>query len=72
VFRFDLLVRPSMTVSEIKILYPQTVPVFAKLGFRDVCDGCALELVARRSGLSASDVIDTLHSEIFRHEGRSQ
>ena len=70
-FRFDLLIRPSMTVSEIKNLYPQTVPVFARLGFRDVCDDCSVELVARRAGLSPYDVIDTLHSAIFQVEGRS-
>ena len=68
-FRFDLLIRPSMTVCEIKNLYPQTVPVFANLGFRDVCDDCAVELVARRAGLSPSDVIETLHSVIFQREG---
>ncbi len=67
-FRFDRLIRPSMTVRDIKTQYPQTVRVFEELGFREVCDDCAIEVVARRQGLSTPDVIDALNCSLFQGE----
>ena len=64
-FRFDCLIRSSMTVGDVKLQYPQTVPVFERYGFRDVCDECAIELVARRQGLSPLDVVDELNRTLF-------
>lgn len=60
-FRFDQLIRPSMTVREVKHRYPQTARVFEELGFRSVCDDCAIETVAQRQGLSTLDVVDALN-----------
>jgi hypothetical protein len=70
-FRFDRLIRVSMTVREVKADYPQTIPVFEELGFRDTCDDCALEVVARRQGLSALDVVEALNRAMFSSENRS-
>ena len=63
--RFDQLIRPSMTVREVRRRFPQTVPVFERLGFRGSCDDCAIEVVARRGGLSPADVVDELNQEVF-------
>ena len=64
-FRFDRLIRPSMTVREIRALYPETTGVFERLGFRNVCDDCSLETVARRAGMPTRDVLETLDLAIF-------
>lgn len=66
-FRFDRLIRPSMTVREVKSLYPQTILVFEKFGFHEVCDDCAIEVVSRRGGLSALDVVDALNAAVFKN-----
>ena len=64
-FRFDRLIRSSMLVGDVKVAYPQTVQLFEQLGFRDVCDDCPIEFVARRQGLSALDVVDELNRTLF-------
>ena len=63
-FRFDHMIRTSMTVREIRSLHPETAEVFERLGFRDVCDDCSLETVARRQGISPYDVLDALRLAI--------
>ena len=64
-FRFDVLIRSSMTVGDVKLKYPQTASIFERYGFRDVCDDCPIELVARRQGLSSLDVVDELNRALF-------
>jgi hypothetical protein len=59
--RFDRMIRSSMTVGEVKLRFPQTVSVFEGYGFRDVCDSCSIELVARRQGLSPFEVVNELN-----------
>jgi hypothetical protein len=59
--RFDRLIRASMTVGEVKLAFPQTVSVFENYGFRDVCDDCSIDLVARRQGLLPYDVVNELN-----------
>ena len=70
-FRFDLLVRSSMTVGDVKLKYPRTAAVFESYGFRDVCDDCPIELVARRQGLSPLDVVDELNRVLFSNPPES-
>src|SRR4051794_39099829 len=60
-FRFEQLIRSSMSVRDVKAEFPDTVPVFESYGFRDVCDDCSIEVVARRQGLSPMDVVDDLN-----------
>lgn len=68
-FRFDLLIRPDMTVRDVRQAHPSTAAIFARLGFRDVCDDCAIRVVARRSGLSEHDVVDALNRAVFAADG---
>ena len=65
-FRFDRLIHLSMTVREIRDLYPETAGVFERLGFRNVCDDCSLETVARRSGMPTGDVLQALDLAILK------
>jgi hypothetical protein len=64
-FRFDRLIRSSMTVGDVKLEYPQAVLIFERYGFRDVCDDCSIEIVARRQGLSPLEVVDELNRILF-------
>lgn len=63
--RFDRLIRPSMTMREVKVEHAKTTKVFETFGFRDACDDCAIEVVARKHGLSAADVVDALNDAIL-------
>jgi hypothetical protein len=71
-FRFDRLIRPSMTVREIRARYPETAEVFEALGFRSVCDDCALETIARRQSLSTDDVLSAVQRVIDAHEANHE
>jgi len=64
-FRFDQLIRPTMTVREVRRRFPQSAAVFERLGFREVCDDCAIEVAARRGDLSPADVVDALNEAVF-------
>lgn len=64
-FRFDRLIRSDMTMRDIKRHFPQTVAVFETFGFREICDDCAVEIIARRSGLSSVEVVDALNRAAF-------
>jgi len=64
-FRFDQLIRASMTVREVRRRFPQTTAVFERLGFREGCDDCAIEVVARRGELSPADVVDELNRAVL-------
>jgi hypothetical protein len=54
-----------MTVRDVKAEFPQTVAIFQELGFRDACDDCSIEIVARRQGLKPVDVVDELNRSVF-------
>jgi hypothetical protein len=62
--RFDYLIRPSMTVRDVKTEHPETRLIFEGLGFREACDDCSIEVVARRQGLPIFEVIDALNAAI--------
>ncbi|MCS6953245.1 MAG: hypothetical protein RMK57_07140 [Bryobacterales bacterium] len=62
--RFDQLIRPGMTVREVRQRYPQTAPIFERLGFRSSCDDCSIEVVARKYGLSPADIVEALNEAV--------
>jgi hypothetical protein len=64
-FRFTDMIRGSMTAREIKNRYPATRAAFESFGFRDVCDDCAVEVLARRQGLNPDDVVGALNQCAF-------
>jgi hypothetical protein len=64
-FKFDQLIRSSSTVREVKIKFPETAAVFDALGFRSACDDCAIEVVAKRQGLSSAAVVQALNGAAF-------
>jgi hypothetical protein len=64
--RFDQLIRDSMIVRDVKTRFPQTRAVFESYGFRDACDDCTIESVARKQGLSSRDVIDALNRAMLQ------
>ncbi len=63
--RFDELIRGSMTVRDVRARYPRTAAVFESLGFRESCDDCALDVVARKYGLRLPDVLAALNEAAF-------
>ncbi|HZO56275.1 MAG TPA: hypothetical protein VFB63_26445 [Bryobacteraceae bacterium] len=60
--RFDQLIRPGMTIREVKQSHIETIPVFDSLGFRPSCEDCALEVAALRAGMQVRDLLDALNS----------
>lgn len=63
--RFDQMIRSSMTVRDIRTRFPQTAEVLENFGFRSSCDDCSIDVVARKYGLSARDVVDALNEAAF-------
>lgn len=63
--RFDQLIRPGMTVREVRQRYPQTASLLDSLGFRSSCDDCSIEVVAKKYGLSPLDIIEALNEAAF-------
>ena len=66
---FDRLIRPSMTIREVKAKHPGTRPIFESFGFREVCDDCSIEIVARRQGIAVFQVVDALNWAIVSPAG---
>ena len=64
-FRFDQLIRRDMIIRDVKRLHPATIPIFEQLHFRDTCDDCDIETVARKNGLKTPDVLDALNEAAF-------
>ena len=69
--RFDQLIRPSMTIRDVRQRYPQTSTIFEEFGFRSSCDDCSIEVVAKRQGLQSLAVVDALNNAIVG-EGSDQ
>ena len=63
--RFDEMIRPGMTVREVRQKYPQTAEIFAAYGFRPSCDDCSIEVVCRRHGLRSATVVAELNESVF-------
>jgi len=59
-------------VRDVKQRYPQTVEVFQQLHFRDVCDDCDIETVARKNGLDVRDVVEALNQTAFGPKAESE
>src|SRR5262245_55808482 len=60
--QFDKFIRPSMTAREVKQRYPETAVILEEeFGFRPICDGCSIETLAQRQGLSAFNVALSLN-----------
>jgi hypothetical protein len=67
--RFDRLIRPSMTIRDVKVQHPWTSLIFERFGFREVCDDCAIGIVAQRQGIAVFEVIDELNSALTAAAG---
>ena len=70
-FRFDHLIRRDMIVRDVKQRHPSTRTVFDNLHFRDTCDDCDIETVARKNGLNLPDVVDALNRAAFGTQAES-
>jgi len=66
---FDRFIRPSMTIRDVKAKHPGTSPIFESFGFREVCDDCSIEIVARRQGIAVFQVVDALNWAIISPPG---
>ena len=64
-FRFDRLIRRDMIVRDVKQRHPETVPIFEQLHYRQACDDCDIETVARKNGIKVQDVLETLNRAAF-------
>ena len=63
-FRFDRLIRPSMTVREIRVQHPETAAVFEQFGFRASCDDCSIQTIVKKHGVPEYLVMDALQLAI--------
>jgi hypothetical protein len=63
--RFDQLIRPGMTVRDVKVQHPDTINVFESLRFRESCDDCSIEVVCRKYGLDTREIVDALNQAAF-------
>jgi hypothetical protein len=70
-FRFDHLIRRDMIIRDVKQRHPATVDVFEALHFRQPCDDCDIETVARKNGLNILDVVDALNRAAFGEKADS-
>jgi hypothetical protein len=64
-FRFDQLIRRDMIIRDVKQRHPETIPIFENLRYRDSCDDCDIETVARKNGLNSMDVLEALNEAAF-------
>jgi hypothetical protein len=71
-FRFDQLIRRDMIIRDVKQRYPETIPIFEALRFRDSCDDCDIETVARKNGLKTPDVLESLNQAAFGPKADSE
>ncbi len=63
-FRFDQFVRAGMIIRDVKQRYPAAAGVFERFGFRDSCDDCSIEEVARKHGLRSAEIVDAVNEVI--------
>ena len=64
-FRFDQLIRRDMIIRDVKQRHPETIPIFGNMRYRDACDDCDIETVARKNGLKVLDVVEALNEAAF-------
>lgn len=63
--RFDQIIRPGMTVREVRTRFPKAAETLHNFGFRESCDDCSIEVVCRKYGLSSRLVVETLNEAAF-------
>ncbi|HBY64252.1 MAG TPA: hypothetical protein DEH78_30890 [Solibacterales bacterium] len=63
--RFDTLIRPGMTLRDVRQFYPQVGPVLDSFGFRQSCADCSIEVVARKYGLRSDVIVLALNEAVF-------
>lgn len=63
--RFDQMIRPGMTVREVRTRFPKTAETLLNFGFRESCDECSLEVVCRKYGISSQQVVESLNEAAF-------
>ncbi len=61
-----------MIVRDVKQQHPETVEIFDRLHFRDVCDDCDIETVARKNGQRVQDILDALNQTVFGPKADTQ
>jgi hypothetical protein len=66
---FDRFIRPSMMLRDVKAKHPGTTLILENFGFREVCDDCSIETVARRQGIAVFQVVDALNWAIVAPAG---
>lgn len=54
-----------MIIRDVKQRHPATIPVFENLHYRESCDDCSIETVARKNGLDVRDVVEALNAAAF-------
>jgi hypothetical protein len=67
--RFDRLVRPGMLVRDVRVRHPGCVPVLERHGFRESCDDCSIEQVARKHGLDPLEIVAELNAALLAPPG---
>ena len=71
-FRFDQLIRRDTIIRDVKQRHPETISIFEQLHYRDSCDDCDIETVARKNGLKVLDVIEALNQAAFGPKADSE
>lgn len=71
-FRFDQLIRRDMIIRDVKQSHPDTVPIFEQFRYRDLCDDCDIETVARKNGLNVLDVVEALNQAAFQSKADTE
>ncbi len=62
--RFDQLVRGGSIIRDVKQRFPEAAVVFESFGFRESCDDCSIEQVARKYGLDSREIVDAVNRAI--------
>ncbi len=50
---------------DIKVRFPQTAAVFEEYGFRESCDDCSIEVIARKYGLRSEEIVERLNQAVL-------
>jgi len=58
-----------MLVRDVRVRHPVCVPVLERYGFRESCDDCSIEQVARKHGLDPLELVAELNSVLAARPG---
>ncbi len=67
--QFTDLVRGGETMREVKLKFPETVPIFDRFGLRPSCDDCSIEMAARKVGATCEDLLVEVNTAIYKNRG---